>query len=477
MGLLDLLRRPEPEGRDLSLDALVRALGGKASADKIYDPGWAPRGGWDAWCSWAYMQGKVHRFVNSLAKNAMSYELAASDGDEAALELVRAMERRVHLKTRLVSAYVSWLVHGRALLEPAYEVTTVAGREASRELLKVKVLDPATIRVFRNGEKDAQDLSGFLKEHPPEGGAPKLEAGGGDEVIGYIQHWNRRSEGKAVLFLPEELIFIPRYPAPGCPDGISLLRANYAVIMNKLGVERYQAIMARRFTDPKLKFTVPKDWWGRLPEVRAAIEATKLAAGTDFYLPEGTDIGIVESQGQGSKVAAYQAHLEDQFTAGMGFSDSFTSSGSSNRSVGEVQLQFWERDVRPERAMWAESLEDELVGPYVRARLGEGAKPPRFEFEDLTPQNEIEWAKALIPYLPFMAPSQLRRVFQDIGYPLGEGEEPRQPAPQAPALFSKDLTTAAGVPRPVLRGSATARDDLQAEIRRLREEMQQVLGP
>ena len=206
------------------------------------------------------------------------------------------------------------------------------------------------------------------------------------------------------------------------------------------------------------------------------IEATKLAAGTDFYLPEGTDIGIVESQGQGSRVAAYQAHLEGQFTAGMGFSDSFTNSDSSNRSVGEVQLQFWERDVRPERAMWAESLEDELIRPYVLAKLGGGATPPALRFEDLTPDNEVATMTALVPYLPYMAPSQLRRVFQDIGNPLGEGEEPRQPAPQAPSLFSRDLAAAAGVPRPVLRGSATARGDLQAEIRRLREEMRQALG-
>lgn len=92
MGLFDLFlsrqdstsTSKDDESVDLSLDALIKAISSKASADKIYDPEWAPEGGWDAWCAWAYKQGKVHRFVNSLAKNAMAYELAAAEGDEAA---------------------------------------------------------------------------------------------------------------------------------------------------------------------------------------------------------------------------------------------------------------------------------------------------------------------------------------------------------------------------------------------------------
>jgi hypothetical protein len=474
MSVFDLFKRDQPvelkdnsEFFDMSLDTLLSLLANQASVDKIYEPEFEPDGGWDKWCSWAAKQGKIARIIRSLAKNAMSFDFAG--GDEKALELVRQMARRTHLKTVLILTFKDWLVYGRCFLEPVWEIKRTGSRKGN-ELIKVKRVAPQTITVFRDNDREIQDLKEYLKNTEYADYATELKIGTGDNVIGFVQFWDKRHEDKAIFFKPEELIFIPRYSDHDSPDGISLLRENYTIVMNKLGMEKSQAIMAKRYIDPKLKFIIPDKWWGKRKKIIETIKQG-LKAGLDLFLPEDMDVDILEPKGNPIAVIKAQQHVEDQFIAAMGFADSFTESTSSNRSVGEVQLQFFERDIRPERALFAEILEDRLIKPYIEAKLGK-VDPPHFQFEDLTPEDQLEKARIMVPLVQYMTSGQLKKFFEDLGYPVPEEEE----EDFSKKLRAIDLATQKGVPKPVLGTSVMVREEFAEEIRRLRNELARALG-
>lgn len=503
----------------------VKRADGGGDSGALYDPKFKPKGGWDTWAEWAANQGKVGRIVRSIAKNAMAFKVCSDD--EKQEEALQVAARRVHLQNRAVEAGTHWLVYGRTFLEPYHEVPDDGEDHPLTldTLAGIKVLPPATIRTFRDTERDVKDLKAYLERRgtaAEKAYAATLKTGTGDEIIGYAQHWQVvPTPGVTTTFwMPDELIAISRYPSPSYPDGVGILQQNYAVIMNKLGLERDLAIMARRYADPFLVFGIPEEWWDRRAEIIKAIREAR-EAGQDVYKPVGFELDILETKGNPVGVIRHQEHLEDQLIAGMGFADSFTESTSSNRSVGEIQLQFFERDLAPDRALFAEVLEDELLTPLAEATWGNRAKPVRIEFEDLTPENKIEKARAMAAWAQYMTPSQRQKLLDELGYPLGEGEVPPDPyAAPAPgaggappgadkgqpgsgpeqdrsgplqevaralgltqdqavrAMFLgavQDTASQAGVPKPVLQAGSRAREEILEELERWRRDVQAYL--
>lgn len=429
---------------------------------------------WDRWNAWAGRQGKMARTLRTLSKTTMSYVFKGDDDD--ALKDVRDMATNVHLRTALIKANKDWLKYGRCFIEPNWEITMVAGKETARDLNKVKVPMPSSMKVFRDNKDSIDELeSGWRDlERTDKDYLSTVEVGRGDEVIGYVQHWNGRHEKKAVFFEPGEMIFIPREPDEVFPDGVALPAENYTNLMNKWGIEKSQAIMAKRFTDPKMMFGLGKEWWQSLKDVKRKIEASGLKAGTDFYYPQGVQVDIAEVKSSGMAVVKAQEHLENQVNAGTGFADSFTESASSNKSVGEVQMQFFERDIRPDRAMFAEVLMDELIIPFVVGKGHKAEATPIFVFEDLTPEDEIEKAKALTDYLPYMNDTQLRKLFKDLGYPIPDDEEVVRP-PEATQLIA-NLASAKNLPSSVAISSSDASDELELELQLYKNEIAGVIG-
>lgn len=452
-------------------DVLSTLSDASSAADEVYTPDFAPTGGWDAWCTWASKQGKIARITRSLAKTAMAFDFGCED--EKALKLVRDLSRKTHLKTTLIHAFKDWLVHGRMFIEPVYEIS---GKD--KDLIKIKLVSPASMKVFRDNMQDITELKDYLIGTDDANYATDLKTGSGNNIIGYMQCWEKRHEKEGVFFRPGDLIFIPRYPDHDSLNGTSLLQENYTTIMNKLGLEKSQAIMAKRFVDPILKFILPEKWWKDLAAIRAKVNKG-IKAGLNIWLPEGASMETVEPKGNPAAVIRAQNHTENQFVAGMGFADSFTESTSSNRSVGEIQLQFLERDIAPEREMLAEVLEDELIHPYVREKLGKSVGLPVFAFKDLTPKNEIEWAKIMVEYLPHMTDSQKLQLYDDLGYPVADGEElpqaPPAPEPQPNEPTQADNASQKGVQKAVSKTAKGARESFKDEIDRLRTEIAEIL--
>jgi len=401
-------------------DLIPQIGGGQRYSDEVseqtesFDIKFEPRHGWDEWCLWAVKQSPVSRIIHSVARNIISYRLE-SDGNKETLDWFTEEARRVNMRRVFVDLIIDWLSLGRFFLQPVY----YAEGPNAGTFKKLVRMDPRTIRVFRNTEDDIRDIGPFLKTIGVEGEVYIPPGKTGTEIIGYVQNWNRQDEGEMVFFAPGELIFIPRFPTHDSPDGVSVIRENYRYIKNKILIEDAQAIMARRQVDPQLIYEIPDKWWGRRAQV---IRAIREAITKHFYVfvPSGMKASVVEMTSKGEAVGKAQSHIEDQLFTGIGVADSLFRSSSSNRSVGEIQLAFFERDVNADREIFAEIIEDQLILPYLRAHGKAGRIV--FAFEDLTPEDKLKKQQTLVPLVAFMTKSMAKKYFTDLGYPPEDNE-------------------------------------------------------
>lgn len=440
------------------------------SKRSVYDPHFIPPEGWDAWSEWAAEQGKIARIINTLAKSTMSFTLKSQE--EGCQDLCDETVRRTHLHTELLTSARYWHIYGRVFIEPVWA-------SSKTRLEKVRNLYPPSVTVYRNTVSDIENLRATLKGSDYAPYAAALKAGSGDTIVGYVQSTTAPDpQSKTwIFFHPEELIFIPRYPSARHPNGISLPAQNYVLIMNKLGMEKDQAIMVKRHGDPKHKFFIPADSWDDPSERDTLKKGFKkgIRAGLDFFFRSGEnpqdkmDVDIVEPKGNPAAVSKAIDHLEDQFNAAMCWADSFNESSSSNKSVGYIQLAFFEREITPERRFFAEILEDQLLAPWLQAN-GYAPDDAWFEFEDLTPEDRLQKAAIIGPLLPYLPASVAEKFLEDLGYPIDAGETPAAAPEQTPYYSLK------GVPQPVSRGTKPVRDQLKQEIEDIAEEVRDVLG-
>ena len=481
MSLFDLFKHPPADTPvtvdNSAYDFLPKHKTSTYAADEAFDPDFIPDGGWDVWCANFSRVGKIARIIRARSKTAMTFDWVGEDED--AVKLVQDMSRRTHMSTFFITAWMDWLDFGRTFIEPVWET------EAKKELTKIKVVSPASMRVFRDNEQDVKDLKDWLAGGKHVADAAAMEAGSGNNIIGYVQNWSKKDEDKAIFFLPEDLIFIPRYPDHSRMNGSSILQENYNVIMNKLGLEGSQAILAKRWVDPQAITILPKSWWGKMKEVIAQIDAGKIA-GTDRYFPEGAEVKLIEPTGNPAAVIRAQVHTEDQLNAGLDWADSFTTSTSSNRSVGELQMQFYERELVPERKIFSDVIEDAIIHPYVRAQMGENVELPVMVFADVTPKSQLEWGKLAKDLLPHMTDTQKRNYFKELGYPVPVDEELPQPVqapePTDPAEADPTATdqhadlASAKVPRAVSGPAKSARETMIDEVKKLQDDVANILG-
>lgn len=396
------------------------ALNKSGTMDDPYEENYIPPVGWDKWCSWAADQGKIAHNIEILAKNAMSFEWVGEKEDER--KHWRVVSRRLHLHMQMILFFQDWLTLGRTFIQPVYNRPYGARR---REIQKLQRMDPSKIKVIWDDYTTVTEFNEWIKNTPWRKYAHKAGRQGtpGTNIIGYVQNWDNRhddrEDNKAIFFAPDELIYIPRYPKPTAKDGMSLLRQNHRDIKHKLIIGNAQAIMAHRHVDPKLVFYVPEKWWAKRRKVIDAIKYG-LRRGMEIFAPTGFEIKPLELQNNGQAVANAQEHIETQVSSGMGVADSFTQSKSSNRSVGEIQLVMFERNLTPERKLFAEIFEDRFIIPYLKEQGYPGTI--QFKWDDLTPDDIIEKGRILVPLVPYMTKSMVQRFFDKMGIPPEDAE-------------------------------------------------------
>lgn len=430
---------------DLELSTLLSSVLGRSSTSTgLLEDEEQPEGGWDLWCSKISRKGKVARVLRTISKNVMSFEW--NGGEEKTRKAMRRLSKKIQLKLRLMAMYRDWQVYGRTFAEPIVE-----DKDNKFFIHDLRIIPPFTIRVFRDSKEDLDALKvelGAKQKYAKY--LATLEVGAGDKVVGYIQkigpngsmpvgyhthdtgdHVDRYKE--AIFFLPSELIFIPRYPDHDMPDGISLLRENYDTIMDKLGYARSQSIMVKRHIDPKLIFTIPREHWGSRSRIQQEIKYG-IKAGLDIFVPEGMSINVLQSSGMGSGVSEAIKFTENEFNAAMGFADSFTSSESSNRSVGEIQLQFFERDINAEREIFSDILDKTIIHPYIYKNFNTRDYPD-LKWADIQPKDRKVCVQLATPFINMMTINQLLIMMEDIGYPVSQKDVKE---------FKKNVETARG---------------------------------
>jgi len=448
MGLFDSLTKPntavEASGGDTDLDfGMIGALpaniyipGQGYARDAFFDDvnailTYSPPGeiekitqakGWDLIAMRLNKQGKLTRIVRTTSRSMMSYQYASTD--PKALDFWNKESKRLLFKHLTVEMANDYQEYGRVFVEPVREVRNAQQSVRKRKLLKLVKLEPASIRVFRNNLTDLIELKEALRDGTiPSFYSRHINSFGknGTDIVAFIQNWDHRAEGLSVFFLPTELIYLFRNVDYDTPNGNSVYRENYQNAMNKLKLERGEAIMGSRYVDPLIKFFIPEKWWSKRRKLVEEIKAG-IRAGLNIFMPVGMDAKALETQGTPEGVLKAQEHVEKQIIAGMGFADSFTDSNSSNRSVGDIQLAFFERDLDDDRDLFATTLQTKLIEPYLKEHGFPGAEIT-FKFTDLTPQDKVEKQKLLIPLVPFMTKTQVVKFFNDIDYPVGPGEE------------------------------------------------------
>lgn len=470
MKIRDLIRRTGTIADFTAGDGNWDATGMK----KIYEPGFAPEGGWPAWELWARDQGKVAAILAGRAANIMSFQLRAKPEQTDLQHQLFSWQKTSRFLQVMLDAIGDYESHGYCVIEPVYSPST-DGKPAAPEarlVARLRTLSPTSITIYRNTAADIQSMQQVLAETTWKTVAERCRPGDGDTVIGYVQ---TTSTNQKIYFGPDELVVIIRNRSARHPDGVSLLQQCYTIIMHKLKIDRDQAVMAARHGDPKHIIHIPKNDWDD-DEFRSSWKKTfskGIRNGMDFVLPSGegvdaTDISLIEPMGNAAAVIKAQEHYEAMLMEAMGFADSFMQSDSSNRSVGEVQLAFFERSIAPIRRIFSEEIERTILDPLLRW-YGYRPGDAWIEYEDLTPDDRLRKAEILAPYVSYMPEPVVQQWLQNLGYDIPDGARVDIMA------LSRDHATRRGVPKAVASGTKETRDALKETIEKIAGDIEDVL--
>lgn len=378
-----------------------------------------PVEGWDSWARWVSKTGEISAILTTRAKNAMCYTFTSQNKD--AQTYIEKVWKDLHLNQIITSAYRDYETYGRTFIEP---VEYKNPKPNQHLYAKIKRLDPASIRVFRDTKIDIDDLKGALNQSNKtfwryRNYIRSQKENTGDTIIAYVQNWDQVNQNKAIFFLPSDLMFIPRNPAFDALDGIGLPRENFLTITTKLKTEHAEGVMCLRHIDPILNVEVPEKWWRNKTQIILEIKKA-IRSGLSIFYPAGFKADVLETNGAPEGVLKCQEHNQNQFISGMGYAKSFTDSNSSNRSVGDIQLIFYERNIQADRNLFAEYIEARVIDPLLKNAGYE--EEVHLEFEDLTVEDKIEKCRIMVPILPYMTKSVIIKFLSDMGYPPDQTE-------------------------------------------------------
>lgn len=375
--------------------------------------------GWDRVCLLISQQGKFAETLETKAKNAMNWMFISRD-DES-LDYINEMASTVMLRWKTINLFKNWLVFGRAFAEPVYSGNRLL---KNRKLVKFEIVDPPSITVFFNTAADIEKLNEHREEFGIQDRAyiSSLKPGSGTEIVAYVQYFNENVNVNPVFFYPDDLISFFRFPASNAKTGMSKVRENFHNGMGKLKLEHGEVVMGARYVDPTVKFYIPTNWWKKRFGLIAQIK-DGIRRGMNIFMPVGMDAKALETQGTPEGVLKAQEHIETQVNAGYGHADSFTQSDSSNRSVGDIQLAFYEMNLEPERDYFADTLMQKIINPLLESN-GFKKNAVTFKFNKLRPEDELQKQKIMVPLVPYMTQSMVVKFFTELGYQPNEKEIP-----------------------------------------------------
>jgi len=292
-------------------------------------------------------------------------------------------------------------------------------------IVDLLILNPMSIRICRNNLEDTQYLrskfgNGRNDEWSAYVNSTYCDSGNGAYIIAYVQYPFNEQGMDSILFYPHELIFIPRYASHSYPDGVSQLREAYKEIIQRDILEESMIATAKRWGDPIMKISLDRDIWQKRDLRDNILEQIRhsRSVGMDMILPEGVDVGTIESSGGVDLINGPLEYIQNKVNKIMQWADSFTESDSSNRSLGDVQLAFMEIDSEPERNLFANVYYKCIFLPLVIANGYNESDCPFISFDPINPKDVLEWGNFYSGLIEYMDSGQMNQFFEFVEMPF-----------------------------------------------------------
>lgn len=302
-------------------------------------------------------------------------------------------------------------------------------------LVDLLILNPMSIRICRNNVEDVNYLRSKFgncsnTEWADYVNSYYCDAGNGAYIIAYVQYPFNENGMESILFYPHELIFIPRYASHAYPDGVSQLREAYKEIIQRDVLEEAALACAKRWGDPIMKITLPKEAWQKKDYRDSVLAQLKYSrtVGMDMVVPVDVQVDTVESSGGMDLIGGPIEYWQNKVNKIMQWADSFTESDASNRSLGDVQLSFMEIDAEPERRLFASVFYKCIFLPLCIANGYKESDVPTISFTPINPKDTLEWGNFYSGLIDWFDAGQLNAFFEFIEMPFTNPikESPRE---------------------------------------------------
>lgn len=369
-------------------------------------------------------------------------------GDYDTFLKIVELAKQSNLQNHLLLMQRDLHTYGRAFMQIVFG--TIDGKFT---IAKIYHPDPTYTTIIRDNKEDIGLLLGYFPDGKDQNGKSLDRKGGGLDVekpgntgriIGFIIRNSEDPEAIPTFFNDDELIVFFRYPMGRLfRDGISLIRANYTIIANKLGMEKDGALVYQRWYDPKMVVKLPARYRGMKDTVRADIADVKMETGTNIIVDDDMETDLLEGKNGGYGLNFVKEDNTKNVVAGIGGFDAMTDGSASNRAVAEVQDAIFARKLKPFRDDMENVLNKRVFDVWCKRNpeIGKDYVLPEYKWGSLVPADKVALLGAQSFYAQYMTESQMRyllKEFGDLPIPL-EGEETYQEIQQerADELFEK----------------------------------------
>jgi hypothetical protein len=369
-------------------------------------------------------------------------------GDHDTFENINKLSQNCNLQNHLLLMQRDEQTYGRAFMQ--FVMGTIDGELT---IAKIYHPDPTYVTIIRDNKEDL----GLLQTHFPDNvdgngktldrkgeGIDPENPGNTGRIVGFIVRNDEDPEAIPTFFNDDELVVFLRFPMGRLfRDGISLIRANYTLIANKLGMEKDGALVYQRWYDPKMVVKLPSRYRGMKDTVRADIADVKMETGTNIIVDDDMETDLLEGKNGGYGLNYVKDDNNKNIVAGIGGFDAMTDGSTANRAVAEVQDAIFARKLKPFRDDMENVLNKRVFDVYCKRnpKIKSDYILPEYKWGSLVPADKVAFLGAQSFYAQYMTESQMQFLLKEFGnlpIPL-DGEETYQDIQQqrADELFQR----------------------------------------
>ena len=313
----------------------------------------------------------VRSSINILAEMIVGGGYHLISDDENAERKVAEFLDKVHFETLILEAVKDMLVYGNSFIEKVWD---------GKELVKLKILPPKTMRVIR-------DKYG--------------------NVLGYVQVVN----GETVNFEPHEIMHLKYDPIGNNAYGLSLIHPVVELLKVKKQVIEDIALILHRYAAPKIIWKTPN------PAVAKQLADTlsTLAPDEDIIVTDNVDVEPIKIDPQ-ARFNYVIEYLDRQIFEGLGAPQLWYIRNATQASA-EIMNDIVSNRVQAIQKYLKREIEEEIIKPLAGEKVRFEWGIPRSEIESLT-INDV----AQLVRFGAITPFQAQELLVKMGIPIPREE-------------------------------------------------------